>query len=229
MNEKQEFIDLISRDDFEALKAFDANQANVLNLFTCASDVKSLFQLKAITVHRMVSEGGGRLQQLITKPSEFYELYAIKPKLAVFFFICAETHFKSVFQNLEDVTKLALLDTSCALGVLLDNAALYQNAQICESLFELAAKEIPVNPCLILLRYVPMRNISQEDFEKLYNCMKENSCIEDNQVEEWKEKYLYDNSSMLSAIGFFAMQVAEGFAASVKKAGQSLSFNSFNQ
>lgn len=233
MNERIEFMRLMTTDDFEALQQFISNPDNIFSLFTDASHVKELFQSNAFTAFEIISKSEDRLQKLIATPQQFYDLYNLKPTLATLFMIKTETHFQTVFQNIEDIVDLALLDTTCGLHVFpyvsSETKGRFKDATICESLFTLAAKETSPNLCFNLVYIlIPMRNISHEDFEKLYLIMKNNPSIEDRYAEELKEKYDYDNSSLLSSLGFFATQVGESFAVGARWAQQSLTgFNYF--
>lgn len=226
MNARYEFMELILKDNWKALEEFEANQGAILSLFTSPDHVIELVKSPGLTTIEIITKSEGRLQKLFTTPQQFYNLYAADAGLATLFMVRAEAHFSTVFQNFDDIVDLALLDTSCGLSVFpaySDEIKIrYRDAKVCDSLFELAAKESKPNLCLLMFNLLPMRNISQEDFDTLHLLMTNNQSIERDDIESWKAKYHYENSSILSSFGFFVGRAVEHFSAGAQWVNQSV-------
>ena len=201
-------MQLILNDDMQALEQFGANQSEILNLFASPDHVIELIQSPGLTPLEIILKSNGTLQKLFTTPQQFYNLYMADANLATVFLNESEAHFSTVFQNFNDIVALALLNTSCGLTVFPEKKIQYKDANVCDSLFILAAKESKPNLCLLMLNLLPMRNINQQDFDKLYLLMTNNPSIERNDIESWKISYYYENSSILSSFGFFVEDIS---------------------
>jgi hypothetical protein len=206
MDTRFDFIKAIINEN----RDFSDCKDEILNLLISADYVIELVKAAPheFITFQIIEQGYEFLQKLFTTPQQYYSLYHANTNLAEVFFSQSRKHFKTVFKDLDDITELALLDPGSALSVI--SVKKIQHAKVNELLFTLAAKQCPVNLCILILNCIPVKNISKPEFDKLVLIMTNNPSIEKIYIDSWKDKYYSYNYDF--SFQFFVKQTLKNIS-----------------
>lgn len=213
--ELAKFIELAnSNTSNEAYEMLQSDKEEILALFKTANDVCLLIEKagRTLTAYALINDHSKYIVNLFKTPEDLFQLIMIHHDYANILMSNSRSYVRRLFQQSDDIIRLALLSSSCAITIIAlerfdEFKKIFKDTRINNLIFQLAKKEIHCNLTSLITKFIPIENIENDQFNLLLEIMKTNPTINACEIDELKHFFARTNnrypgffSSLITAI-----------------------------